>query len=430
MSLVNIKDSKLRDKITKDKQVLKSKLQKHFQDERMSKLGLEENVQDFFKPIIQPLKDIKTNTEKPKKVKRIKYFGGRKRKQHMTDDTGSETEVEYDHMPKARRKQMFGSQDIDMSSNHSSNQAIGPELFARPSDNDFQPEPQEQHEQHYEDELPSTSHALQPHTPQHSRQETPQSQLSPPLQVPREVINEIEELDQNARYYIKKVLTQQPGFDKTFSIRYDSDENNLMLGSLPIHFDENLILFNNRKYAGSNGLWELLTKESPQDYSQQDYRLYSSMIEASNVIFQDYDPTRRPRSSGSVKYTQIIKPLYEQIKSARSIAAAEHARGTDRGTFTDVSGRSPSLRTSHSKRGSGLKQTAECFKPNKVKPIYYNDINKIIDRLQLLVSSRQSGNNSHTNEIIEIINELLKENVIDSNKYFRMLHKLNLNNLY
>ena len=45
--------------------------------------------------------------------------------------------------------------------------------------------------------------------------------------------------------------------------------------------------------------------------------------------------------------------------------------------------------------------------------VYWDDPNKLVDRLQLLAASYQAGNKSHMNEIMSILEELREADLIE-----------------
>ena len=49
---------------------------------------------------------------------------------------------------------------------------------------------------------------------------------------------------------------------------------------------------------------------------------------------------------------------------------------------------------------------------NKINYIYWVDPNELVDRLQLLETSRQTGHNAHDDEILSIIEELRETDFI------------------
>lgn len=68
------------------------------------------------------------------------------------------------------------------------------------------------------------------------------------------------------------------------------------------------------------------------------------------------------------------------------------------------------LDTEEAKDGSGFvtleKETAPQY-------LYWNDPNKLVERLALLHASKQSGNNNHDLEIASIVEELRRVNIIE-----------------
>ena len=44
--------------------------------------------------------------------------------------------------------------------------------------------------------------------------------------------------------------------------------------------------------------------------------------------------------------------------------------------------------------------------------IYWDDPNELVERLQMLLSSKNAGNNNHNNEMNSIIEELKEANII------------------
>ena len=58
--------------------------------------------------------------------------------------------------------------------------------------------------------------------------------------------------------------------------------------------------------------------------------------------------------------------------------------------------------------GEGLKQVTG----NKIDYVYWDDINELVDRLRLLVMSRNAGNTGVHNEIESIIEELVEAGII------------------
>lgn len=65
------------------------------------------------------------------------------------------------------------------------------------------------------------------------------------------------------------------------------------------------------------------------------------------------------------------------------------------------------------KTGTGLPKYMVAKYPKKsVDYIHYDDVNELVERLQLLMASKAAGNDSHSNEILSIIEELREEGII------------------
>lgn len=163
--------------------------------------------------------------------------------------------------------------------------------------------------------------------------------------------------------------------DHVYGPNYNDNEV-LMLGKLPITFDGDDIVIDNIKYTGTPGLYELIFMKRPDDYifTADDLRTYSHILKATDVYTQF--STGRIKSSKGIKYNKIIKPFLSSIQD---------------------------------KGGRGL------VKLTNVKPnyIYWNNVNELCERLQLLIASQNAGHSGHRNEILSIIEELHEAGIIN-----------------
>ena len=66
------------------------------------------------------------------------------------------------------------------------------------------------------------------------------------------------------------------------------------------------------KYKTTQGLWELLTKASPDrnSVSMQDKQAYTQILIQSNAHRVNYRPSGRIKASKGLKYTRIISQLF------------------------------------------------------------------------------------------------------------------------
>lgn len=116
-------------------------------------------------------------------------------------------------------------------------------------------------------------------------------------------------------------------------------------------------------------------------YSEKDMNDYKSILFDTNVFRTNYSALGKVRSNRGRKYKYIIAQLINQ----RAQPMME--------SYVDVLPGGPS--------GSGM--ILSNAQPNV---IYYDDPNEIINRLRLLLGSRESGNTGHENEINAIMEEL------------------------
>lgn len=133
------------------------------------------------------------------------------------------------------------------------------------------------------------------------------------------------------------------------------------------------------------GISELLLKKKPNLslVTEKDKLVYKHMLSITNVHKRDFEPNGQLKGDRSIKYREIIKPLFSEL--------------SDSDSFVPKSGGSiPKLKK---------------YNPN-TDLIYWDDPNELIDRLKILVASREAGNSNHDNEILAIIEELREAGII------------------
>lgn len=72
--------------------------------------------------------------------------------------------------------------------------------------------------------------------------------------------------------------------------------------------------------------------------------------------------------------------------------------------------KSPVKSTQLAKKGGSLPKLKK-YNPN-TDFIYWDDVNELVDRLKILIASRDAGNSNHYNEILSIIEELTEAGII------------------
>lgn len=188
------------------------------------------------------------------------------------------------------------------------------------------------------------------------------------------------------RYMLMFFIDRDHKIDHVFGPNYTYDDV-LMLGKEPIKFDNDNIVINNIPFEGTPGLFELIFMKEPDKYTytDKDLRAYSDILKLTKVHI--HFASGRIKSSKSVKYNKIIKPIISSY-----LFRSQHYWWDDAG-------------------GSGLMSTSN-VKPNY---IFWDDVNELCARLELLIASQNSGHTGHGNEIISIVEELHEAGIIYEN---------------
>ena len=104
----------------------------------------------------------------------------------------------------------------------------------------------------------------------------------------------------------------------TFRISPDRKNGGYVKGNCRVEFDDEDNLYftksssEKKKFKGTNGLWELVTRIKPVDYSSSDLEAYSEVLEFAEAFYQFNDKTtRKTKPSRSEKYNGVIKKLWE-----------------------------------------------------------------------------------------------------------------------
>ena len=183
-----------------------------------------------------------------------------------------------------------------------------------------------------------------------------------------------------AAEYIEKYIDPEK-VDNTFGIYVDG--GTWKIGNENVVVDGNDLFIGEEKYEGTRGLWELIVMKEPseQNYNDGDLATYSKIMVNTNAIRRDNDPTNpRPKSSRSWKWTNVVKDIWSNRKTYE---------------------------------GQGTKTI-----------VIPSDSNALLERLDLLMASREAGNTGTRNELVSICDELLRQRVISKNEYKNIMLRL------
>lgn len=177
--------------------------------------------------------------------------------------------------------------------------------------------------------------------------------------------------------YISDLLNteKQREFDQKYGVRTTKNGEKLFIGDSRMEIDGSDIIIKNRRYKGTPGLYELLFKKYPQNYTQKDKETYRQIVLKTNAARRRYKPNEQISGCNLDKYKHVIAPIAV-------------SKTTGKGIFMESN-------------------------TNKTDYIYWDDPNELVERLRLLLSSQNAGHTGHTNEIISIIEELKEAKIIE-----------------
>ena len=201
--------------------------------------------------------------------------------------------------------------------------------------------------------LPSQTLAIQP--------------TAPPLEI-KGRDEKLMDVGPIAAEYLEKYLNPEEEVDKTFG-PYTNKEGTWKIGNEEVTFDGNNLIRGRTKCEGTRGLWELIVSNKPseQNYDDGDYATYSEIMVNTNTMRRDNDPNNRyPKSSKSWKWTNVVKDIWDNRKTYEG-----------QGTI-----------------------------------VIPSDPYALLERLDLLMASKEAGNIGTRNELVSICDELLRQRVI------------------
>ena len=162
------------------------------------------------------------------------------------------------------------------------------------------------------------------------------------------------------------------------------------IGSEPVFIEDNNIKVNDIIFEGTPGFWELVTSKNPnpENYTEEDLDKYQRLVKLTNTAFQGNNPnSNKPKSSKYPKWKNIISLIWKQIKKQKE--------------EEDEDDPQPSI------SGTSLK-------------ILPSDPNALIDRFDLLFSSKKAGHTGVRNEIVSILDELKRQGILKTNEYKKL----------
>ena len=191
----------------------------------------------------------------------------------------------------------------------------------------------------------------------------------------------------------------------------DSEGTFFKIGETPIKIENDNITIKDTPFKGTDGLWRLLTsKDIPNitEYKAEDLRDYITIM---HITKATYDKNNKRVGGNNNKMNNLIKPLVialEEDGEKGLIDKIEKHFGLkedDKEVFDEYV--EDALYPLTPIKGTGLK-------------ILPSDPNALIDRFDLLFSSKKAGHTGVRNETVSILDELKRQGVLKTNEYKKL----------
>ena len=169
------------------------------------------------------------------------------------------------------------------------------------------------------------------------------------------------------------------------------------IGETPIKIENDDIIIKDERFKGTVGLWKLITSKDIPDiteYKAEDLRDYITIM---HITKATYDKNNK-RVGGNDKMNKLIKPLVKALEKDGGEGLIDKIE--EHFGFEEEYEEAPT-------KGTGLK-------------ILPSDPNALIDRFDLLFSSKKAGHTGVRNEIVSILDELKRQGVLKTNEYKKL----------
>ena len=200
-----------------------------------------------------------------------------------------------------------------------------------------------------------------------------------------------------AQSAIEYYLNQKKNQDKYYGIQKMNGEYRMGDSTVTLD-DKSNIYVDDVRFEGTPGLWGLIMLNQPSEYTTEDLHNYEDLVEKTQVIYNPITKSENERPQMTNKYKNILSKF-------------EEAYVTDEGDYPKGESDDDDYET---EEGEGKGVT---YLPG--------NINGLLDRLKLVYAEREAGNIlATTNEIVGILDELLRLNYINREEYNAMCKQL------
>ena len=201
-----------------------------------------------------------------------------------------------------------------------------------------------------------------------------------------------------------------------------SEDDNLKIGYRPVKIENDDIIIDDTPFKGTVGLWELITSKDIPDKTKYGAEDLASYITIMHITKATYDKNNK-RVGGNDKMNKLIKPLVKALEKDKSgnklITEINKHFGFEEEEYEEEYEEEEEYTLSPTK-GTGLKRSRASNAAKRRPKILPSDPNALIDRFDLLFSSKKAGHTGVRNEIVSILDELKRQGVLKTNEYKKL----------
>ena len=177
--------------------------------------------------------------------------------------------------------------------------------------------------------------------------------------------------------------------DTTFGIYKRNGDHYIGNTHVIIKDDDIIIKETGERFAGTHGLWKLITSKNPsldeKEWDKVDEEDYVRLLEKTHVLHRGNNPNSPyAKSSGGKKWNNILTFIWHTDRFPR------------KGEFEEY-------------EGQGV-------------VVIPSDPNALLERLDLLLASQKAGHTGVRNELVSICDELKRQSVLDTKGYKNLNH--------
>ena len=217
---------------------------------------------------------------------------------------------------------------------------------------------------------------------------------------------ELIKIGPTARKYIQSNLGQS-----TTKAGLYSENDVLKIGHKPVKIENDNIYINGEDFKGTSGLWELITSNNIPEKGKYNATELRDYIHIMNITKATYDKNNKRVGGNNNKMNKLIKPLVIALEKDGEDGLIdkidEHFLEIEQEEEFEEEYEEEEEYTLSPTKGTGLK-------------ILPSDPNALIERFDLLFSSKKAGHTGVRNEIVSILDELKRQGVIKTNEYKKL----------